>query len=154
MADFEETEELVEEVEEVETSEEVEEVEEIESEEVQNVVELEGDSEDIEDSEEESEDIEEIEDAEDVNESFINRLKNVLMGTAKEPVQDAIDYKAKYEAILEENDQLAELANGQQERIEELEAQKTDLEVSLKELSHVRDQARMALATKPKRAVG
>lgn len=83
------------------------------------------------------------------------RLQLILRGKRLGfTLTDIGEYLDLYDADPTQQDQIALLLEKVNVRIEELEAQKTDLEVSLKELSHVRDQARMALATKPKRAVG
>lgn len=108
MADFEETEELLEEVEVEETSEEVEELDGIENDEQ---------LEDVEEVVEESE-TEEL----DSSDGFINRIKAFLKP------DNSVDYKGKYNAVLEENDSLAELANGLQDKVNELEGQLEDAE--------------------------
>ena len=83
------------------------------------------------------------------------RLQLILRGKRLGfTLTDIGEYLDLYDADPTQQDQIALLLEKVNVRIQELEAQKTDLEVSLKELSHVRDQARMALATKPKRAVG
>lgn len=83
------------------------------------------------------------------------RLQLILRGKRLGfTLTDIGEYLDLYDADPTQQDQIALLLEKVNARIQELEAQKTDLEVSLKELSHVRDQARMALATKPKRAVG
>ena len=83
------------------------------------------------------------------------RLQLILRGKRLGfTLTDIGEYLDLYDADPTQQDQIALLLEKVNVRIEELEAQKTDLEVSLKELSNVRDQARMALATKPKRAVG
>ncbi len=83
------------------------------------------------------------------------RLQLILRGKRLGfTLTDIGEYLDLYDADPTQQDQIALLLEKVNVRIQELEAQKTDLEVSLKELSNVRDQARMALATKPKRAVG
>ncbi len=83
------------------------------------------------------------------------RLQLILRGKRLGfTLTDIGEYLDLYDADPTQQDQIALLLEKVNARIQELEAQKTDLEVSLKELSKVRDQARMALATKPKRAVG
>ncbi|MEK9626335.1 MAG: MerR family DNA-binding transcriptional regulator [Gammaproteobacteria bacterium] len=83
------------------------------------------------------------------------RLQLILRGKRLGfTLTDIGEYLDLYDADPTQQDQIALLLEKVNARIQELEAQKTDLEVSLKELSNVRDQARMALATKPKRAVG
>jgi len=83
------------------------------------------------------------------------RLQLILRGKRLGfTLTDIGEYLDLYDADPTQQDQIALLLEKVNVRIQELEAQKTDLEVSLKELSHVRDQARMALAAKPKRAVG
>lgn len=83
------------------------------------------------------------------------RLQLILRGKRLGfTLTDIGEYLDLYDADPTQQDQIALLLEKVNVRIEELEAQKADLEVSLKELSNVRDQARMALATKPKRAVG
>jgi len=83
------------------------------------------------------------------------RLQLILRGKRLGfTLTDIGEYLDLYDADPTQQDQIALLLEKVNVRIQELEAQKTDLEVSLKELSNVRDQPRMALATKPKRAVG
>lgn len=83
------------------------------------------------------------------------RLQLILRGKRLGfTLTDIGEYLDLYDADPTQQDQIALLLEKVNVRIQELEAQKADLEVSLKELSNVRDQARMALATKPKRAVG
>ena len=83
------------------------------------------------------------------------RLQLILRGKRLGfTLTDIGEYLDLYDADPTQQDQIALLLEKVNARIQELEAQKTDLEISLKELSNVRDQARMALATKPKRAVG
>ncbi len=83
------------------------------------------------------------------------RLQLILRGKRLGfTLTDIGEYLDLYDADPTQQDQIALLLEKVNVRIQELEAQKTDLEVSLTELSNVRDQARMALATKPKRAVG
>jgi len=83
------------------------------------------------------------------------RLQLILRGKRLGfTLTDIGEYLDLYDADPTQQDQIALLLEKVNVRIQELEAQKTDLEVSLKELSNVRDQARMALATKPNRAVG
>jgi len=83
------------------------------------------------------------------------RLQLILRGKRLGfTLTDIGEYLDLYDADPTQQDQIALLLEKVNVRIQELEAQKTDLEVSLKELSNVRDQARMALANKPKRAVG
>lgn len=83
------------------------------------------------------------------------RLQLILRGKRLGfTLTDIGEYLDLYDADPTQQDQIALLLEKVNARIQELEAQKADLEVSLKELSNVRDQARMALATKPKRAVG
>jgi DNA-binding transcriptional MerR regulator len=83
------------------------------------------------------------------------RLQLILRGKRLGfTLTDIGEYLDLYDADPTQQDQIALLLEKVNARIQELEAQKTDLEVSLKELSNVRDQARMALATKPKRVVG
>jgi len=83
------------------------------------------------------------------------RLQLILRGKRLGfTLTDIGEYLDLYDADPTQQDQIALLLEKVNVRIQELEAQKTDLEVSLKELSNVRDQARMALATKPRRAVG
>lgn len=82
------------------------------------------------------------------------RLQLILRGKRLGfTLTDIGEYLDLYDADPTQQDQIALLLEKVNVRIQELEAQKADLEVSLKELSNVRDQARMALATKPKRAV-
>jgi ATP-dependent Clp endopeptidase proteolytic subunit ClpP len=109
MADFEEVEEL--EVDELETSEEVE----YEVEELEEDLELE----------------EEDEISEDEAVTFFARILNAVKG--KPESKPEVDYKAKYSALLDENDQLAELANGQQNVIDELEGRIEDISRDVEE---------------------
>ena len=157
MADFEEQEELLDEVGEVETSEEVEEVleeeevevDEVELADIENSIEEDADL--VEDSEASKEDAaedesgEEFETAEDaqveeVQEGLVAKLIKAFKGDKFEAEAVAVDYKAmleskqaEFNALLEENEQLAELANGQQSVIDELEGQMQDLERACEE---------------------
>ncbi|MEK9786415.1 MAG: MerR family transcriptional regulator [Arenicellales bacterium] len=62
------------------------------------------------------------------------------------------EYLDLYDADPTQQDQIALLLEKVTGRIQELESQRADLEVSLEELQSVRDQALSALQTKPKRA--